>query len=586
MRAAVEGQGRSRSRVARRRVAWIRRLTPVLVLALASTAPAAPELPDLVADAPGPKEPEIYDDRGTQRLLLRMDGFVHNRGAGAFEMRGSGPADVAGQRAMGAVVQRVYDPAAPGGFSDRAGRARMWFESADFHNHWHLMNAMRYSLWSSDRAVEVAPAQKVGFCLIDSERREPHGPAAKVYGTAPTHNFCGRREPSRPEVVMGVSAGWRDVYQSGLTFQWVDISDTAPGRYWLRADADPDGVVEESAEVNAPTYAATESVVNGYLARPVDAGTIPAGRPAPIDLEAQAFDDAFPATPGPLQFKIVTPPSAGTLDKATGEWFSGSRVTYTPGPGHSGPVTFTFAARDAASAFPRSPRTASVTLSVAAPEPGPAAPTPASPLATPALAISGAPVTARTASVTRLTATGPGAAEGVVWSVDGVAGGNARVGTISPDGVYRAPDAPPPGGAVTIAARSRSGAVATVVVRIVPAPARRPAPSLVPPAGGGLLSRIVLARQRRTLIAVVRPGHYGRLRFVARRGTERIGRCSMMGKAGVVATCSMKLTRRIAPDPFVCKLPKTKGLKLPGVRVTVTLSYGGKRRAIRHGRTR
>jgi hypothetical protein len=564
------------------------------VLALATTASAAPDLPDLVADAPGPKEPEIYDDRGTQRLLLRLDGYVHNRGTGALEMRGTGPADVAGQRVMGAVVQRVYDAAAPGGFGDRAGRARMWFESADFHNHWHVMNAMRYSLWSSDRAVEVAPAQKVGFCLVDSERRETHGPAGRVYGTAPTHNFCGQREPSRAEVVMGVSAGWRDVYQSGLTFQWVDISDTAPGRYWLRADADPDGVIEESAEVNAAAYAPTESVVNGYLARPVDAGTVPAGRAAPIDLEARTFDDALPATPGPLQFKIVTPPSSGTLDKAAGEWFSGSRVTYTPGPGHSGPVTFTFAARDATSAFPRSPRSASVTLTVAAPgpapapAPGPAAPTPRpAPAAAPApLGISGAPATARTAGVTRLTATGPGAAEGVTWSVDGIAGGSARVGTISPDGVYRAPRTPPPGGAVTIAARSRSGAVATVVVRIVPAPARRPAPSLVPPAGGGLLSRVVLARQRRTLIAVVRPGHYGRLRFVARRGTERIGRCSMMGRAGVVATCSMKLTRRIAPDPFVCKLPRTKGLKLPGVRVTVTLGYGGKRRAIRRARTR
>jgi hypothetical protein len=42
-----------------------------------------------------------------------------------------------------------------------------------------------------------------------------------------------------------------------------------------------------------------------------------------------------------------------------------------------------------------------------------------------------------------------------------VAGGSARAGTISPDGVYRAPDSPPPGGVVTIAARSRSGAVAT-----------------------------------------------------------------------------------------------------------------------------
>jgi len=82
------------------------------------------------------------------------------------------------------------------------------------------------------------------------------------------------------------------------------------------------------------------------------------------------------------------------------------------------------------------------------------------------------------------------------------------------------------------------------------------------------------------------PGRYGRLRFIARRGSTTIGRCSMMAKAGIAATCSMKLSRRIAPTPFVCEVPKTKGLKLPGVSVTVTLSYGGKQRAVRRARAR
>jgi hypothetical protein len=48
----------------------------------------------------------------------------------------------------------------------------------------------------------------------------------------------------------------------------------------------------------------------------------------------------------------------------------------------------------------------------------------------------------------------------------------------------------------------------------------------------------------------------------------------------------MKLSRRIAPDPFICRVPKTKGLKLPGVTVTATLSYGGKPRVTRRARTR
>ena len=111
---------------------------------------------------------------------------------------------------------------------------------------------MRYSLWSADRSYEVAPSQKVGFCLIDSERVEAGG--SPVY-PVPGDNFCGQGEPNRAQEVMGVSAGWRDIYGASLPFQWVDVSYTPPGSYWLRADADPNGLIAESDEVNAGTYA-------------------------------------------------------------------------------------------------------------------------------------------------------------------------------------------------------------------------------------------------------------------------------------------------------------------------------------------
>jgi hypothetical protein len=125
-----------------------------------------------------------------------------------------------------------------------------------------------------------------------------------------------------------------------------------------------------------------------------------------------------------------------------------------------------------------------------------------------------------------------------------------------------------------------------VGVRIVPAPAPTAAPSSTASLPlHGLLSRLALARQRRTLIAQVMPGRHGRLQFVARRGTQRVGSCSMIGQADVAAVCSMTLSRRVAPDPFICKVPRTRGMKLPGVSVTVTLSYGGKQRAVRSART-
>ncbi|MGH2944529.1 MAG: lysyl oxidase family protein, partial [Solirubrobacteraceae bacterium] len=330
-------------------------LATALLILGAAPASAAPLLPDIVADPPvGGYAPETYSDAEGERLLLRLDGFVHNIGAGALEMRGSGPSDLV----MTNVVQRVYDSA--GGYADISGPGaapRMLYETSDGHEHWHLRNAMRYSMWSADKTVEVAPSQKVGFCLVDSQRTSDSA-GGRVYSVA-GNNFCGRFDTTAPSVYMGVSPGWRDVYDADLTFQWIDISDVPPGRYWLRADADPDGVFVESDENNVGAYAGKESVVNGYVAAPSAAGEMPALASSVIALSAAGY-----GAPGPLQFKVVTPPAHGTLDQPAGTWFSGSRVRYTPALGWSGPDGFTIAARDATSPYPRNPPAAAVTLAV------------------------------------------------------------------------------------------------------------------------------------------------------------------------------------------------------------------------------
>lgn len=58
--------------------------------------------------------------------------------------------------------------------------------------------------------------------------------------------------------------------------------------------------------------------------------------------------------------------------------------------------------------------------------------------------------------------------QAVTWQVNGAAGGNDTVGTITSDGLYTAPKAPPLGGSVTVAAVSQagSGASASTVVAI------------------------------------------------------------------------------------------------------------------------
>ncbi len=336
----------------------------------APAAVAAPLLPDIVADPPvGGNAPEVQADAQGSRLLLRLDGFVHNRGPGPLEIRGENPSG----GVMGTVRQRVYDDA--GGFEDIAHTPApsLIYETNDDHEHWHLLHAMRYSLWSEDKTVAVAPVQKVGFCLIDSQRVEAPASSKQVY-SEDSDNFCRWQEPDAASVFMGVSPGWRDIYGSNLAFQWVDISDVAPGRYWLRSDADPDGVIAETDEVNPGAYDTQPSIVNGYRADPVAAGTVPAFGPTPITLSATKFDDVPAGSPGPRQFEIVTPPAGGTLDQPTGTWFSGAQVRYTPKPGFSGPDSFTVAARDASTPFPRTPPSAAVTLTVQGPAAGPAEP--------------------------------------------------------------------------------------------------------------------------------------------------------------------------------------------------------------------
>ena len=70
--------------------------------------------------------------------------------------------------------------------------AEMLFVNADGHHHWHLQHVAKYSLWNADRIAEVAPAQKVGFCLEDSE----HVEASRGRRARPTPTVWLRTAPS------------------------------------------------------------------------------------------------------------------------------------------------------------------------------------------------------------------------------------------------------------------------------------------------------------------------------------------------------------------------------------------------------
>jgi Lysyl oxidase len=489
------------------------------------TAHAAPVYPNLVSDPPA--APQIEDHTssdGARRLLLRFDGFVHNAGLGALELRGD--------PRTGNLSQRLYDPSGPE--VDVPAAAPVVYETNDQHNHWHLMRASEYSLWDLSRTSQVAPAEKVGFCLYDIDRVESTGPASAVYND-PT--FCRVGERNATSLLMGVSSGWRDVYGAYLALQWVDVSSTAPGEYVLASRSDPANTIAETNEQdNGHGFAAERSVVPGHRAEPVGPVAVP-GVGADVTLRATTFS-APEAPPGPRLFRVLDPPDHGTLSRATGEAFSAGAVRYVPSPGYQGPDSFTYVAIDAQSPFPRNPIAAAVTLDVGS-----------SPAPTP-LVISGAPVSLVVGTSAQLTATGS-TGGGVVWTVEGVPGGSSASGTITANGLYVAPREVPPAGRVVVRASRGAGSAppGEAAIQIVAAPAQVPAPAPrlvgsqdVVPARTTTAPLTRLLVNRRSVAVHVVPRQTGIVRVaVLTANGNRILSCTVFANAGRTVTCANRL---------------------------------------------
>ena len=140
------------------------------VLALLGTsAVAAVGLPLVAVAGPGAQPPDLradpveniegpgvyYDTEaglGNGTLLVRFDGFVTNVGQGPLEIRGN-------PQIAGNVKQYARASAAEALPSVPVATPEVKFESADSHNHWHLMRVMRYSLWNqpADRPGRPGP---------------------------------------------------------------------------------------------------------------------------------------------------------------------------------------------------------------------------------------------------------------------------------------------------------------------------------------------------------------------------------------------------------------------------------------------
>lgn len=85
------------------------------------------------------------------------------------------------------------------------------FQFDPCHNHWHYVGYAEYLLYDVE-GVEIPIGFKTGFCVLDLECS---GGGTAQYG-------CSN---------MGISTGCGDIYDSGLSCQWVDITDVDTGLY-------------------------------------------------------------------------------------------------------------------------------------------------------------------------------------------------------------------------------------------------------------------------------------------------------------------------------------------------------------------
>jgi Lysyl oxidase/Bacterial Ig domain len=601
------------------------RLALVLALALAGllvgvlrsahgSEPAKPLLPNLVADPPDnislASESEGVEGghSGTQ-LLLRFNGYVHNIGPGALDIRGSRekpklskqtekeveiaeenkePLHSPSQKTEEElatppmkVSQRLFLPIE--GMSEKerrreeanverpahveeASAGEMIYVNADGHHHWHLQKVARYSLWNATKTAEVAPAQKVGFCLDDSQHVElSKGPETRAYSdnVAPYREFCQQYHPDATSVYEGISPGWRDLYEHDLAFQWVNASDVLPGEYWLREDVNPLGVVKEEPGANEPAYATTATIIPGFDAL-AQATSTQVGQAMKVTLTAKAWrgeenGQKEEALPTPI-YTVLEAPKHGRLTAVVG-----NQLTYTPEAGYSGSDSFVFSAADPNSPFPTSPAQATVSIAVGeAPQPS--------------VSIGGAPSSMIAGTSVALTATVANDEGGVEWTAsDGTFTAEGAAG-LSDD--YVAPSEVPPGAQVTLTARLEDNHAVSDqrTIVIVPVPEPVPAPQAQPPAqaaapgvGGpgqtpsssppvvAPVARTALppiSRPRvmligRKLIMTTYVNKAGHARLSAYLGSRKLGTCATTTPAKRTFTCRLTLGSGVSAQAHI-----------------------------------
>jgi hypothetical protein len=117
------------------------------------------------------------------------------------------------------------------------------FHFSQCHGHFHFNGFAKYELLD-DKGNVVVQGRKEAYCMEDTTQvlTGPNISCEKQYD-------CSNQ---------GIQPGWSDLYGNALDCQWLDITETPPGKYKLRVTLNPNHAFEEvTLDNNAATVDVT-----------------------------------------------------------------------------------------------------------------------------------------------------------------------------------------------------------------------------------------------------------------------------------------------------------------------------------------
>lgn len=167
--------------------------------------------------------------------------------------RGPAPMVVEGYRRPDSNIMDAYEYFFRNGQPiGRAPAGTMVYDARPGHQHWHFEQFARYTLLSSDRQ-EIVRSRKEAFCLAPTDPIDLTLPNALwdpfsigLEGACGDANAIWTRET--------LPVGWGDTYFQFRPGQSFNITDLPNGTYWIKIEANPEGVLHEVNRSNDVSF--------------------------------------------------------------------------------------------------------------------------------------------------------------------------------------------------------------------------------------------------------------------------------------------------------------------------------------------